>query len=98
MMVSPELMRASSAPSASPLNSCERKLVQVSIGAAGRGKRTPRARIAAARARVARGRSGVRTQVAAEGVGLLHQAGAGNDFNHFPEVFLVAHLAGLLAL
>src|SRR6185295_1312107 len=93
MIVSPELMSASSAPWARPLNSCERKLDQVSM--AGTTKRGSR-RLADCRA-WSLGSSGVRAEVAAEGVGLLHQASARDDLDHFPEVLLVLHVLGRLA-
>src|SRR5215831_12267735 len=83
MIVSPELMRASSAPSTRPLNICETRLAQFTT-AGSRGRYLWRA-------------SRVAAEIAAEGVGLLHQPLARNDFDDVVEIFLVLHLGGLLA-
>src|SRR5690349_16777482 len=84
MIVSPELMSASSAPSARPLKTCEKKLAQVNNADFPNPFR--------------RRRSGVVAQFAAEGVGLLHQAGAGNHFDDVVVVFLALHVLLHLAL
>src|SRR3954468_8358588 len=94
MMVRPDAMSASSAPSARPLNSCEPKLAQVitrkmpSPRRRGRGSHWKKWAPAFAGTTSA---SGVVAQVAAEGVGLLHERRAGDDLGHLPEVLLVAH-------
>src|SRR4051812_26059065 len=95
MIVSPELISASNAPCASPLNSCDRKLGQV-IMAVKKGTRQSARSPAAAPFRCGGG-SGVRAEVAAERVRLLHQARARDDVHHFPVVFLVLHVLGRLA-
>src|SRR4051794_28335947 len=96
MIVRPELMSASSAPWARPLNSCERKFDQVSM-AINKGARKSAGPRAAAPGGLSYA-SGVRAEAAAEGVGLLHQPGARNDLDHLPVVFLVLHVLGRLAL
>src|SRR5690349_6852007 len=93
MMVRPELISASSAPRARPLNSCETKLPQVITPPPG----TKRAfRPAGRNALSSRARqtliSRVLAGLAAEGVGLLHKRSAREDFEDFPEVFLVPHV------
>src|SRR5689334_18735883 len=81
MIVSPELMSASSAPSTSPLNICATRLDQVMANPA----------------RSRWERSGVAAQLAAERVRLLHQRLAGDDFDDVVEVLLVFHVGGLFA-
>src|SRR5690348_16995812 len=88
MMVRPEAISASSAPEASPLKSCEKKFGQVIIGLDA----------PAALRRPAPALSRVVAEAAAEGVRLLHQRKAGDDFGHLPEVLRVLHLLGRLAL
>src|SRR5437868_14707193 len=99
MIVRPEAMSASSAPSARPLNSCELKLAQVITQRMSsprkRGPRLSQTRIPAFAGTT--GRSGVIAEVAAEGVGLLHERPAGHDLGYFPKVLLVAHLLRCLA-
>src|ERR1043165_1471641 len=95
MIVSPELMSASSAPCASPLKSCERKLDQVSM--AGHKATRQQAQSPAAAPMRCSCASGVGAEVAAERVGLLHQPRARHDLDHFPVVFLVLHVLGRLA-
>src|SRR5436305_14694078 len=93
MMVSPELIRASNAPSASPLNSCETKLAQLIIATAPQstaaGDEPPAVPVPT--------RSGVAAELAPEGVRLLHQRLAGDDFDDLPEVLLVLHVPRRLA-
>src|SRR5690349_12077904 len=93
MIVSPELMSASSAPSARPLKNCEpnwdQEIVMQKFGAAaGAGPAAP----------YLAGYLGVVAEVAAERVGLLHESRARNDLEDGPEVLLVLHLGRLLAL
>src|SRR5262245_57215527 len=99
MMVSPDAIRASNAPSTSPLKHCDMKLAQLIIGQAIPAER-PRGWAAGGenrpRPHVAR-RSGVIAEVAAERVGLLHQRLAWHDLEDLPVVFLVLHVARLLA-
>src|ERR1051325_9413678 len=81
MMVRPDAMSASSAPSARPLNSCEPKLAQViTPKPSSPRRRGPRFSLLR-----------VFPQLAAERVGLLHERRAGHDLGHLPEVLLVAH-------
>src|SRR5215469_4484073 len=94
MIVRPDAMSASKAPSARPLNSWETKLPQVIMkcgrepAAAGRGRPRRFLRLPGL---------GVVAEVAAERVGLLHERRAGDDLGDFPEVLLVAHLLRRLA-
>src|ERR1700733_5326165 len=94
MMVSPELMSASSAPNASPLKNCDpnwdQEIVMQNFGAAG----DPGACGAEAGSQAL----SIVAEVAAERIGLLHELGTRHDFQHVPEVFLVLHVGGLLAL
>src|SRR6185436_7128125 len=103
MIVSPELISASSAPCASPLNSCERKLGQLIIAGIHPSKRAgvgPRAN-AHVKPRTAKAPSavssrllqslGIRTEVAAERVGCLHQRRPRDDLDDLVEVFSVLH-------
>src|SRR5690348_12177619 len=94
MIVSPELMSASSSPSARPLKSCETKLPQVIKGAPG----TKRASRSGPGCPFFKTRSGVVAQLAAELVRLLHERRPRDDLHHRPEVLLVLHLGLLLAL
>src|SRR5678810_319287 len=84
MIVSPELMSASSAPSARPLKSCEKKLAQVNTGDLSQ--------------LFSQDLSGVLAELAAELVGLLHQAGARDDLHNVVEILLALHLLLHLAL
>src|SRR4029079_3312044 len=84
MMVSPELMSARSAPSAKPLKSCEKKLAQVNNGRLSQ--------------LFSQRRSGVLAELAAEGVGLLHQVLARDDLDDVVEILLVLHVLLHLAL
>src|SRR6185312_16661566 len=102
MIVNPELISASRAPSAKPLKSCETKLDQLSIGRrierpaipAGNRRRHPCypvARNPAGRQVPPAGPSGrregsgVRAEITAERVRLLHQRLARYDLHHLPE-------------
>src|SRR3954468_8916328 len=91
MMVSPELISASSAPSTRPLKSCETKLGQVIM-------KTSRCGRHAAPAAAGADASGAGAQLAVERVGFLHQRKPGVDLHHIVEVFLVLQLLGRLAL
>src|SRR6185312_5310724 len=84
MIVSPELMSASSAPSARPLKTCEKKLAQVNNAG------TPQS--------LSQDRSGVVAELAAERVRLLHQAGARDDLDDVVVVLLALHVLLHLAL
>src|SRR6476659_3571305 len=110
MMVSPELISASNAPSASPLNTCEMKLGQLIMNGnhSGSVKRQTRI-IARPRKNGAAGSqspaaprfmsgSGGTAEIAAERVGLLHQAFARHDLDHVVVVFLALHVLLHLAL
>src|SRR6185503_9594510 len=85
MIVSPELMSASSAPSARPLKTCEKKLAQVN-------------NCGLLQSLFRRGRSGVVAELAAERVRLLHHAGTRDDFDHVVVVLLALHVLLHLAL
>src|SRR3954454_4443914 len=99
MMVSPELIRANSAPSARPLNTCDRRLGQLIIGGrsapAAPNRTSPPWKTAKA-SRERRGRprsylrvrSGVIAELAAEGVRLLHQPLAGHDLDDVVEILV----------
>src|ERR1044071_2282363 len=78
MIVSPELMSASSAPSARPLKTCEKKLAQVNN--------------ARTLSILSQPRSAVVAELAAERVRLLHQALARDDLDHVVEVLLALHV------
>src|SRR5579862_3199988 len=95
MMVRPDAMSASSAPSARPLNSCDPKLAQVITDVS--QTTAPRAVAAARGAGSCNCNSGVIAQIAAERVRFLHERPAGDDLCHLPEVLLVAHRARRLA-
>src|SRR5579872_3811508 len=105
MMVRPEAIKASKAPSAKPLNNCETKLAQVIMAASQPTKRTRRQ---AAAHRGAAGPedgprrrrdllSGIGAEIATERVRLLHQSLARDDFEDLPVILLVLHVARLLA-
>src|SRR5437660_4804325 len=92
-MVRPELMSASSAPSARPLKSCETKLPQVIMmrtqpRAAQRRPRSPPPDVVL----------GIVAELTSECIGLLHERRSGDDLHDRPEVFLVLHLGLFLAL
>src|SRR6188768_1493278 len=100
MMVNPDEISASKAPSTKPLKHCDKKFVQLIIG---RTIRTCSRDVAAAGAgRPRRNRScrdsGVVAEIAAEGVRLLHQWRARQYFEDVPIVLLVLHCIGGLAL
>src|SRR5690348_13286289 len=84
MMVSPELMSASSAPSARPLKTCEKKLAQVNNARDSQS--------------FSQSQSGVVAELAAERVRLLHQAGARDDFHDVVVILLALHVLLHLAL
>src|SRR6185437_9078591 len=105
MIVSPELISARSAPCASPLNSCERKLGQLIIAGshpsewfeAGAGRRREREAAGGKLPPAVSSRSppdalGIRTQIATERVWTLHQRRARDDLDDVVEVFLVLHV------
>src|SRR6185312_9841242 len=110
MMVSPELISASKAPSANPLKTCETKFGQLIMKCDHRawistiscnpayGRKKWRRGLPDAAAPWLLCRLGVVAEVAAKRVRLLHQALAGNDFNHVVIVFLVLHVLLQLAL
>src|SRR5215472_14569482 len=109
MMVRPELISASRAPSASPLNSWEMKfgqLIMKDVQNPGFTDRIARRRIkkdAAASLRLpAASRfsacSSVVAEIAAKRVGFLHQAFAGDDLDDVVIVLLVLHVLFHLAL
>src|SRR5690349_14958488 len=78
MIVSPELMSASSAPSARPLKTCEKKLAQVNN--------------AGPYEFLSQRRSGVVAELAAERVRLLHQVVGRDDLDHLVVVLLALHI------
>src|SRR5215475_13934261 len=109
MMVRPELISASSAPSASPLNSWEMKfgqLIMKDVQNPEFADRVARRRIkkdAAASLRLPAASkfsacSSVVAEIAAECVGFLHQALAGDDLDDLVIIFLVLHVLFHLAL
>src|SRR5690349_10832268 len=99
MMVKPELMSASNAPSASPLKSCETRLGQL-IMMGDRGFRRMKSRDTKKADAVGRRclrrhevlGSGIVAEVTAEGVRLLHQAVAGDDIDDVVVIFLILHV------
>src|SRR5690242_7131757 len=108
MMVSPELISASSAPSTRPLNICETRLTQlITTSLAPRRAQCQPRRIwirslSTLRERGSAGTapapcSGVFAEMAAERVRLLHQRLARDDLGDLPEVFLVLHVLRRLA-
>src|SRR6185312_2641666 len=107
MIVSPELISAKSAPCARPLNNCDRKLGQLIMPVFQRSRsvkvyRRTRGSTQAARAacrprRILASVLRVVAELATKRVGLLHQRRARHDFGHLPEIFLVLHVARLLA-
>src|SRR5579864_5964250 len=100
MIVSPELMSASSAPSASPLKSCETKFGQL-IMTSIHGRRPSDTNKAVGSVLCPRHsvttNSGVVAEMAAEGIRFLHQAFAGHDFDDVVIIFLVFHVLFHLA-
>src|SRR5262249_4115016 len=98
MMVSPDAISASSAPSTRPLKHCEMKLAQLITGRSGPEKRRGPPRALNAHGAAATSGSGVVAEIAAEGVRLLHQRLARHDLEDLPEVLLVLHVLGCLAL
>src|SRR5215831_16561402 len=100
MIVSPELISASSAPSARPLKSWETKFGQLIMkNDHGRSSRTNRQigeKSGAAGDGSACGaggafRSRISAEIAAEGVRFLHLGCTGHDLDDLPIVFLVLH-------
>src|SRR5436305_764616 len=110
MMVSPELISASNAPSANPLNTCEMKLGQLTM----RGNHTAlrkggpwhcpfekkwRRRLHEPPRRPGSCSAlGRLAEMAAERIRLLHQALARDDFDHVVVIFLALHVFLHLAL
>src|SRR4051794_11517054 len=106
MMVRPELISASRAPSASPLKSCETRLGQLIM----RQSLLWRAMVRVQKRVTPQDRSAVRgvtgvsevsavvAEMAAEGVRLLNQAFPRDDLDDVVPVFLVLHVLLLLAL
>src|SRR3569833_1834211 len=84
MIVSPELMSASSAPSARPLKTCEKKLAQVNNAGTSQS--------------LSQRQSGVVAKLAAEGIRLLHQRVGRDDLDDDEEIFLALHVLLHLAL
>src|SRR5205085_3946300 len=109
MMVSPELISASKAPSASPLNTCEMKLGQLIMNGNHSGSVKRQTRLMPVREKKAlrastpaaprfmSGSGGI-AQIAAERIRLLHQAFARHDLDHVVVVFLALHVLLQLAL
>src|SRR5487761_1838225 len=106
MMVSPALISASSAPSASPLKSCETKFDQVITGRlpgpeGRRGQPAGQEATAGQPSRASRPAaapsSGGLAELTSEGVRLLHQRQPRVHFEDFPEILLVLHVARLLS-
>src|SRR5262249_48851717 len=107
MMVSPELISASSAPSASPLNSCETRLGQLIM----KGARGPDCQSGVVRTRKSTPQevdhslrrhelvctSSIFAEAAAECVWLLHQALAGHDLDDVVIILLILHILFHLA-
>src|SRR5262245_8127818 len=85
MIVRPDAISASRAPSTNPLNSCDTKLGQLTTRNLTQAVCLPSAG------------SMVVAQFATERVGLLHQRLAGHDFDNLPEIFLILHGARALA-
>src|SRR3954451_23404262 len=106
MMVRPELISASRAPSASPLKSWETRLGQLIMRQSllwramvrVQTRVTPQDRSAVRGVTGASEISAVVAEMAAEGVGLLHQALTRDDLDDVVPVFLVLHVLLLLAL
>src|SRR5580692_1722810 len=109
MMVRPELISASSAPSASPLNSWEMRFGQLIMKSVhgpefpDRAERSRAKKDAAASSRLPAASevsacSSVFAEAAAERVGFLHQAFAGDDLDDVVIVLLVLHVLFHLAL
>src|SRR4051794_20118438 len=110
MMVRPELISASSAPSASPLNTCEMKLGQLIMNGNHSAsvkrqtriycpfakKMAPRATLRPAAPGFMFGSGGI-AEIAAERIRLLHQAFARHDLDHVVVVFLALHVLLQLA-
>src|SRR5690606_10990833 len=105
MIVSPDAMSASKAPSTRPLKSCEMKFAQCStpfppdrgsneVPAAGIGGGRP-ATLELPRACAVV--SGVVAELAAEGVGGLDHLLARDDLEHRPEILVIAHVLLRLA-
>src|SRR5262245_61890062 len=100
MMVRPDAISASNAPSSRPLKHCDMKLAQLIIGRTIRSNgqcraagieiaRAPSPALPRAQGRDREGvrsGSGVAAEIAAEGVGLLHQRRARHDLEHLPVV------------
>src|SRR5262245_46680434 len=85
MIVKPDAISASRAPSTSPLKSCDTNRGQlITSNLAHVGLPTSRATL------------GVVTQIAAEFAGLLHQGLTWYDLEHLPVVLLVFHIAWFL--
>src|ERR1044072_4890468 len=100
MMVRPDEISASRAPSTRPLKHCDMKLAQLIIGISipDEPKRCRTADDDHPRCGVSRRKSGVVAEVATEGVRLLHQRRARHDLEDLPVVLLVLHVLRRLAL
>src|ERR1043165_4336714 len=100
MMVSPDEIRASRAPSTRPLKHCDMKLAQLIIVRQfrTRNREAPPQAVKTAGGTTPRIGSGVVAEVAAESVGFLHQRRTRHDLDHFPVVLVVLHVLGRLAL
>src|SRR5215470_7581815 len=85
MIVRPDAISARRAPSTNPLKSCDTKFAQLTN------------RNLAHRPRLSSVRSGVIAQVATKLVGFLHQRLARHDLENLPVIFLILHVARLLA-
>src|SRR5215472_2341035 len=111
MIVSPDEIKANKAPRTSPLKHCDMKLAQLITRPSAPSPDAVASGLASA-FRLARLchcalpcpgplsiplRLGILAKIAAKGIGLLHQRLAGQDFQHFPEVFRVFHVTRLLA-
>src|SRR5262249_38630909 len=100
MMVRPDEISASKAPSTRPLKHCDMKLAQFIIGRI-ISHRQRRRRAAGPRSPAARhitSASGVVAEVAAEGIWFLHQRLARHDLEDLPIILLVLHVFGRFAL
>src|SRR5690242_13874785 len=85
MIVRPDAISAKRAPSTNPLKSCDTKFAQLTT------------RDLAHAPRLSRRRSGVFAQVATKRVGFLHERLARHDLENLPVIFLILHVARLLA-
>src|SRR5262245_2426618 len=97
MMVRPEEISASSAPSTRPLKHCEMKLGQLIIQSIPDGKQAVKPRRVRRKPPATRritSESGVVAEVAAECIRFLHQRCARYHLEDLPVVLLVLHVLG----